>query len=194
MKATWNNTVLAQSTKTELVEGNHYFPPEALHREYFEASSTHSLCGWKGTASYYNIVVNGLENKDAAWYYPAPLPAATNIAGYVAFWKGVRIEPEDAGAVEQAGQQMKEQRAAEKARQGLERSMAKARHEDEQAAEKARREEERVAEKLRREDQRAADKARQEDERTAERARWNEQRATKKAPPERRDADDLPIA
>ena len=194
MRAIWNNTVLAQSTKTELVEGNHYFPPEALHREYFEASSTHSVCGWKGTASYYNIVVNGQENKDAAWYYPAPLPAGKNIAGYVAFWKGVRIEPEDAGTLERARQQMGEQRAAEKARQGLERSMAKARHEEEQAVEKARREEERVAEKVRREDQRAADKTRQDDERTAEHARWNEQRATKKAPQERTSADDRPRA
>jgi uncharacterized protein (DUF427 family) len=184
MKAIWNNAVLAQSAKTEVVEGNHYFPPETLQRQYFEDSSTHSVCSWKGTASYYNIVVNGQENKDAAWYYPQPLPAAKNITGYVAFWKGVRIEPEDPGALERTGTQIEEQRAAEKARQGLERSLEKVRHEDEQAAEKTRREDERAAEKVRREDQRVADKARQEDERTAEEARRNEQRALEKTRPE----------
>jgi uncharacterized protein (DUF427 family) len=93
MKATWNGVVLAESDKTEIVEGNHYFPVESINREYFQPSSTHTLCGWKGTASYYHLVVNGQENKDAAWYYPTPLPAAKNIAGHVAFWKGVRVEP-----------------------------------------------------------------------------------------------------
>ena len=91
MKAIWNGVVLAESEKTEVVEGNHYFPPSALHRQYFHESDTHTVCGWKGTASYYTIVVNGQENQDAAWYYPAPLPAARNIAGFVAFWKGVQI-------------------------------------------------------------------------------------------------------
>ena len=92
MKAIWNGAVLAESEKTEVVEGNHYFPPGSLHRQYFADSATHTVCGWKGTASYYNVVVNGQVNKDAAWYYPTPLPAAQNIAGFVAFWKGVQIE------------------------------------------------------------------------------------------------------
>jgi uncharacterized protein (DUF427 family) len=93
MKATWNGVVLAESDKTEIVEGNHYFPDESINREYLQPSTTHTLCGWKGTASYYHLVVNGQENKDAAWYYPTPLPAAKSIAGHVAFWKGVRVEP-----------------------------------------------------------------------------------------------------
>jgi len=92
MKAIWNDVVLAESNKTEVVEGNHYFPPESLHRQYFQESPTHTVCGWKGTASYYTIIVNGQENQDAAWYYPAPLPAAKQIAGFVAFWKGVQIQ------------------------------------------------------------------------------------------------------
>jgi uncharacterized protein (DUF427 family) len=92
-KAIWNGAVLAESEKTEVVEGNHYFPPETLHREYFKESGTRTVCGWKGTASYYNLVVNGQENKDAAWYYPAPLPAAATITGHVAFWKGVQVVP-----------------------------------------------------------------------------------------------------
>jgi uncharacterized protein (DUF427 family) len=91
IKAIWNNALLAESDETEVVEGNHYFPPEAVRREYFKESSTHTVCSWKGTASYYDVVVEGQENKDAAWYYPAPLPAAKNIANHVAFWKGVRI-------------------------------------------------------------------------------------------------------
>jgi uncharacterized protein (DUF427 family) len=91
MKAIWNGAVLAESDQTEVVEGNHYFPPKALHRQYFKESSTHTVCGWKGTASYYDVVVNGQENKDAAWYYPKPLPAAKRITGFVAFWKGVQI-------------------------------------------------------------------------------------------------------
>jgi uncharacterized protein (DUF427 family) len=93
MKATWNGAVLAESDKTEIVEGNHYFPAESINREYLQPSTTNTLCGWKGTASYFHLVVSGLENKDAAWYYPTPLPAAQNIAGHVAFWKGVRVEP-----------------------------------------------------------------------------------------------------
>jgi uncharacterized protein (DUF427 family) len=92
MKAIWNGAVLAKTDKTEVVEGNHYFPPDSIHRQYFKESGTHTVCGWKGTASYYDLVVNGHENKDAAWYYPAPLPAANNIAGFVAFWKGVQID------------------------------------------------------------------------------------------------------
>jgi uncharacterized protein (DUF427 family) len=93
MKAMWNGAILADSPKTEVVEGNHYFPLESLKREHFCESATHTVCGWKGTASYYDVVVSGQTNKDAAWYYPDPLPAAKNIAGYVAFWKGVQVVP-----------------------------------------------------------------------------------------------------
>ncbi len=91
-RAVWNNTVLAESDRTEVVEGNHYFPPESIRRDYFRPSQTHTTCGWKGQASYYTIEVNGQVNPDAAWYYPDPLPAAKNIRGHVAFWKGVRVE------------------------------------------------------------------------------------------------------
>jgi uncharacterized protein (DUF427 family) len=91
-RAIWNGAILAESPKTEVVEGNHYFPPNSIHKQYFRRSSTHTVCGWKGRASYYNVEVNGKVNPDAAWYYPVPLPAATNIAGYVAFWKGVQVE------------------------------------------------------------------------------------------------------
>jgi uncharacterized protein (DUF427 family) len=93
MKAIWNGEVLAESPKTEVVEGNHYFPPDALKREHFRESVTHTVCGWKGTASYFDVVVGNQTNKDAAWCYPDPLPAAKNIAGYVAFWKGVQVVP-----------------------------------------------------------------------------------------------------
>lgn len=92
MKAIWNGIVIAESDKTEVVEGNHYFPPEAIRREYFYPSQTHTVCHWKGMASYYTLDVNGQTNLDAAWYYPQPKPAAANITGYVAFWKGVKIE------------------------------------------------------------------------------------------------------
>jgi uncharacterized protein (DUF427 family) len=92
VKAIWNGKVLAESDRTEIVEGNHYFPTEALHKEFFKPSETHSTCPWKGVASYYSIEVDGEKNPDAAWYYPDPKPAAHNIAGRVAFWKGVRIE------------------------------------------------------------------------------------------------------
>lgn len=92
VKAVWNGKVLAESGHTEIVEGNHYFPADAVHKEYFRPSETHSTCPWKGVASYYSIEVDGETNADAAWYYPDPKPAARNIAGRVAFWKGVRIE------------------------------------------------------------------------------------------------------
>ncbi len=92
-KAMWNQAVLAESDKTEIVEGNHYFPAESLHREHFKESATHTICSWKGTASYYDVVVDGQTNKDAAWYYPEPMEAARNIAGLVAFWKGVQVIP-----------------------------------------------------------------------------------------------------
>ena len=91
MKAIWNETVVAESDKTVVVEGNHYFPPEAIKRDYFQKSSTHSTCPWKGEASYYNVVVAGQANKDAAWYYPEPKPAAAEIKDHVAFWRGVEV-------------------------------------------------------------------------------------------------------
>lgn len=92
MKATWNGTVLAESDDTVVVEGNHYFPPDSLNKEFFEASETHTICPWKGQASYYNVVVNGAVNKDAAWYYPEVKPAAQEIKNHVAFWRGVKVE------------------------------------------------------------------------------------------------------
>ena len=91
-KAIWNGAVLAQSDRTEVVEGNQYFPPDSINREYFQESDTHTTCGWKGVASYYNVVVDGQTNKDAAWYYPTPKDAAKNITGYIAFWRGVKVE------------------------------------------------------------------------------------------------------
>ena len=91
-KAIWNGAVLAESDKTVVVEGNHYFPPEAVKRAYLRDSANHTVCGWKGTASYYDVVVDGQTNRDAAWYYPAPLEAAVHIAGHVAFWRGVEVE------------------------------------------------------------------------------------------------------
>jgi uncharacterized protein (DUF427 family) len=92
MKATWNNVVLAESDKTVVVEGNHYFPQDAIKREYFEESATQTHCPWKGEASYYNVVVDGQANKDAAWYYPEPKPAAAEIKDHIAFWRGVKVE------------------------------------------------------------------------------------------------------
>jgi len=91
-KAMWNGVVLAESDKTEVVEGNQYFPPNSVKREYFKETSTHTTCPWKGLASYYTIEVNGKENKDAAWYYPAPKDAARQIKDHVAFWKGVEVQ------------------------------------------------------------------------------------------------------
>jgi uncharacterized protein (DUF427 family) len=93
MKAVWNGAVLAESDRTEVVEGNQYFPPDAVHEQYFMPSETHSVCPWKGTASYYTVEVNGKRNADAAWYYPQAKDAAKNIEGYVAFWKGVEVTP-----------------------------------------------------------------------------------------------------
>lgn len=90
-KAVWNGTVIAESQQYETVEGNVYFPPDALKREYIQASDTHTVCGWKGTASYYNVVVDGELNRDACWYYPSPKDAAKNIEGYFAFWRGVEV-------------------------------------------------------------------------------------------------------
>ncbi len=92
MKAVWNNTVIAQSDETIIVEGNHYFPIGSINKDYFKQSDTQTTCPWKGAASYYDVVVNGERNKDAAWYYAEPKPAAEEIKGYVAFWKGVKVE------------------------------------------------------------------------------------------------------
>lgn len=93
MKAIWNGAVLAESDRTEVVEGNHYFPADSIDRTYFEPSDKHTTCPWKGLASYYHVVVNGQRNEDAAWYYPEPKPAARQVEGRVAFWRGVRVEP-----------------------------------------------------------------------------------------------------
>lgn len=91
-KAIWNGIVIAESDKTLMVEGNHYFPPESVNTEYFKETSTHTTCPWKGLASYYTVVVDGEENKDAAWYYPEPKKAAAEIKDHVAFWRGVTVE------------------------------------------------------------------------------------------------------
>lgn len=92
MKAIWNNTVLAESDQTKVVEDNHYFPPDAINSEYFQQSDTHTSCPWKGRASYFTIQVGEEKNEDAAWFYPHPKEAATEIKNYVAFWNGVKIE------------------------------------------------------------------------------------------------------
>ncbi|MBX2846506.1 MAG: DUF427 domain-containing protein [Saprospiraceae bacterium] len=91
MKAIWNGVVIAESNSTEVVEGNHYFPADSLKKEYFKTSTHQSTCPWKGLASYYSLDVNGQENSNAAWYYPAPKEAASNIKDHVAFWKGVEV-------------------------------------------------------------------------------------------------------
>jgi uncharacterized protein (DUF427 family) len=92
MRATWNNAVLAESDKTIVIEGNHYFPRDSVNQEHLQPSTTHTTCPWKGEASYYNVVVNGQTNKDAAWYYPTPKTAAAEIKNYIAFWRGVGVE------------------------------------------------------------------------------------------------------
>lgn len=93
-KATWRDAVLAEAAgdRVEILEGNVYFPPEAVERGYLRPSDTRTLCPWKGTASYYHVVVDGQENRDAAWYYPEPKEAARQIANRVAFWRGVQVE------------------------------------------------------------------------------------------------------
>lgn len=90
--ATWNGQVIAESDDTIVVEGNHYFPPESVNQEFFASSDASSVCPWKGTASYYDVVVDGETNAGAAWYYPDPKPAASEITGYVAFWRGVSVD------------------------------------------------------------------------------------------------------
>jgi uncharacterized protein (DUF427 family) len=91
MRAEWNGVTLAESDKTVVVEGNHYFPPDALNPAFFDQSERRSVCPWKGTADYYDVVVDGMRNAAAAWTYPAPKPAAEGIKGHVAFWKGVQV-------------------------------------------------------------------------------------------------------
>ena len=92
MKAVWNGGTLAESEATVVVEGNHYFPPESVHAEYFRDNDTHTTCPWKGEASYKTVEVNGQSDPDAAWYYPQPKDAAAQIKDYFAFWKGVIVE------------------------------------------------------------------------------------------------------
>lgn len=91
MKAYWNGQLLAESDETIVVENNHYFPEESINKEFFKESGTHTICPWKGEASYYSLEVAGEENKDAAWYYPTPSELAKTIKNHVAFWKGVEI-------------------------------------------------------------------------------------------------------
>ena len=91
-KAVWNGSVIAESDTFEVVEGNIYFPPESVNKEYFKESSAHSTCPWKGEASYYTLEVDGKTNSDAAWFYPEPKDAAANIKDHVAFWKGVEVQ------------------------------------------------------------------------------------------------------
>jgi uncharacterized protein (DUF427 family) len=92
MKATWRGTTLAESDDTVMVEGNYYFPADSIHRKNFKESNTHTVCPWKGEASYYHVVVGEDVNQDAAWYYPQPKDAAANIKGRIAFWKDVVVE------------------------------------------------------------------------------------------------------
>ncbi len=91
MKAIWNNQVIAESDNTVVIENNHYFPPESIKKEYFKSSDLQSTCPWKGQASYFNLEVDGKENKDAAWYYENPSELAKGIKNHVAFWRGVQI-------------------------------------------------------------------------------------------------------
>ena len=95
VRAIWNGQVLAESNDTILIEGNHYFPPDSVNLEHFKKSSQHTICPWKGTASYYDVEVDGQVNRNAAWYYPKTTSAAKPIRGYIAFWRGVRVEKAD---------------------------------------------------------------------------------------------------
>ena len=93
MKAVWEGNVIAESDATVVVEDNHYFPPGSVRKDYLKPSSTTTVCPWKGTASYYNVVVEGRENRDAAWYYPDPKEAAAEIGDHIAFWRGIKVQP-----------------------------------------------------------------------------------------------------
>lgn len=92
MKAIWNNQVIAESNDTVIVEGNHYFPADAVKKELLKPSDTHTTCPWKGLASYYSLTVDGKTNEDSAWFYPEPKEAAKEIKDYIAFWRGVILE------------------------------------------------------------------------------------------------------
>jgi uncharacterized protein (DUF427 family) len=92
MKAIWNGTVVAESDDTVVVEGNHYFPPDAVNKAYLLPSNTKTMCSWKGQASYHTLFVDGDANPDAAWFYPEPREAAAQIKGRIAFWKGVQVQ------------------------------------------------------------------------------------------------------
>ena len=92
MKAIWNDKIIAESDQTINIEGNAYFPPDSIKSDFFKNSGTTTECHWKGTASYYDVVVEGETNKDAAWFYPDPSALAEKIKNYVAFWKGVKIQ------------------------------------------------------------------------------------------------------
>lgn len=91
MQAKWNGKIIAESNDTIVVDGNHYFPADSINKECFQASEATTICGWKGTANYYDVVVDGDENRQAAWYYADPKPEAANIKGRVAFWKGIEV-------------------------------------------------------------------------------------------------------
>jgi len=91
-KAIWNGAVIAESDDTVVIDGNHYFPHDAIKKEFYKPSEQSSVCPWKGTASYYTLEVNGEKNEDAAWFYPEPKPDAENIKNRVAFWRGVVVE------------------------------------------------------------------------------------------------------
>lgn len=95
MRARWNELIIAESNETVVVEGNHYFPPDSINEEVLEPSETVTTCPWKGSAHYYSVVDGDERNVDAAWYYPEPLPAASEIKGHIAFWRGVTIEESD---------------------------------------------------------------------------------------------------
>jgi uncharacterized protein (DUF427 family) len=103
VRAVWNGAVLADSDDTVVVEGNHYFPPESVNWQYFAPSKAHTVCPWKGIASYHTVVVDGVGNRDAAWFYPHPSPLARRVKGRVAFWHGVSVEPVTETATRQEG-------------------------------------------------------------------------------------------
>lgn len=91
VQAKWNGKVIAESSSTKIVDGNHYFPADSINKEYFKPSSHTSVCGYKGTASYHTLSVDGKDNENACWYYPNPRPGFEHVAGYFAFWKGVQV-------------------------------------------------------------------------------------------------------
>lgn len=93
MRAIWNDTVIAESDETIIVENNHYFPADSIKKEFFKNSETHTTCPWKGVANYFSVEVHGSQNIDSAWYYPKTSALANHIEGYVAFWKGIDVKP-----------------------------------------------------------------------------------------------------